>query len=127
MHLIRTFRRDAAEVPRARHFVADSLQRAGLRATDEVMLVTSELVSNAIIHGDDPLELHIDLDEGHLHLEVLDGGGHVPTEPFPMPDSHAQGGRGLPLVASVTDAWGSGLDPRGHTLVWADLTAPAAV
>lgn len=125
MHLIRNFPRDAAEVPRARRFVADALRRAGLKATDEVLLVTSELVSNAVLHGDDPLELHLEVDDGRLHLEVLDGGGHAPNAPSGMPDGEAQGGRGLPLVASMAEAWGALVDQRGHTMVWADLRAPA--
>lgn len=124
MHLIRTFSRDAAEVPRARRFVADALDRAGLRATDEVLLVISELVTNAVLYGDDPVELHLEVDEGELHLEVLDGGGDPPVAPAGMPHGEAHGGRGLPLVASLSRAWGARLDPRGYTMVWADLRAP---
>ena len=87
------------------------------------MLVTSELVSNAVIHGADPVELHLALDDERLHLEVVDAGGVV-LDPHPMPDPLALGGRGLPLVEALTQAWGSERDDRGRTLVWADLSTP---
>jgi anti-sigma regulatory factor (Ser/Thr protein kinase) len=127
VEVIRTFRGDAAEVPLTRHFVADVLERAGLEATYEVMLVTSELVTNAVVHGRDPLELHLEVDDGHLHLEVVDCGDEPPDPGRIMPASAARGGRGLPLVDCLTERWGACRDPRGRTMVWADLPAPAAL
>lgn len=123
MHLIRTFQRQAAEVGRARCFVADALRRSGREATDDVLLVTSELVANAVAHGSDPVEVHLELVDGTLHLEVHDAGG-VDLEPAEMPAAGSRGGRGLPLVAAVTKSSGTEIDPRGHTIVWADLAAP---
>jgi anti-sigma regulatory factor (Ser/Thr protein kinase) len=123
MQLIRTFRREPAEVSRSRRFVADALERSGRHPTDAVMLVTSELVSNAVMHGTDPVELHLALDDERLHLEVVDAGGVV-LGPHAMPDALALGGRGLPLVDALTQAWGSERDSRGRTMVWADLSAP---
>ena len=123
MHLIRTFGREAAEVSRARRFVADALERSGREATDDVMLVTSELVSNAVVHGDDPVEVHVELDEDRVHLEVHDAGS-ARVDLAGMPTTRAHGGRGLPLVAAVTRAFGTGLDHRGYTTVWADLAVP---
>jgi anti-sigma regulatory factor (Ser/Thr protein kinase) len=127
MQVIRRFSRDAAEVPRARRFVADALERSGRQATDEVMLVTSELVSNAVRHGRDPVELHLELDTDgdRLHLEVIDAGGVAPQAPSAMPEVEAEGGRGLPLVAALSESWGSAVDAHGHTAVWADLPAPS--
>lgn len=126
MQVIRRFSRDAAEVPRARRFVADTLERSGRQATDEVMLVTSELVSNAVRHGRDPVELHLQLDaDDRLHLEVVDAGGVAPQAPAAMPAVEAEGGRGLPLVAALSESWGSAVDARGHTAVWADLPVPS--
>lgn len=125
MHLSRTFERKAAAVSRARLFVADALARAGRESTDDVMLVTSELVSNAVKHGADPVEVHLQLDDEALHLEVHDAGGAEVDVP-PMPGSGALGGRGLPLVAAVARSCGARLDHRGHTMVWADFPAAAS-
>ena len=125
MHLIRTFERKAAEVSRARRFVADALERAGRQPPDEVMLVTSELVSNAVLHGADPVEVHLQLDDEALYLEVHDAGSAEIDVPS-MPGCGALGGRGLPLVAAITRSCGARLDQRGHTMVWADFPAPAA-
>jgi anti-sigma regulatory factor (Ser/Thr protein kinase) len=127
MQVIQRFSRDAAEVPRARRFVADTLERSGREATDDVMLVTSELVSNAVRHGREPVELHLELDPEYdrLHLEVIDGGGVAPQASSAMPAVEAEGGRGLPLVAALSESWGSAVDGRGHTAVWADLPVPS--
>lgn len=123
MHVSRTFARQAAEVPHARHYVAAVLEQAGLETTDEVLLVTSELVSNAVVHGAGRIELHLTLDGDLVHLEVCDEGARVPSlTAMPAPD--ATGGRGLPLVDRMSRAWGTGLDARGRTRVWADLAAP---
>ncbi len=38
-------------------------------------------------------------------------------------DLDAVGGRGLHLVSTVADRWGTGFDDDGRTLVWAELPA----
>lgn len=125
MQLIRTFRRELAEVSRTRHFIADALQRAGVQATDEVMVVTSELVTNAVLHGRDPLEIHLEVEDNRLHLEVVDCGSGPPDPTALMPGTGSRGGRGLPIVDSLTERWGACRDARGRTMVWADLVAPS--
>jgi hypothetical protein len=55
-------------------------------------------------------------------VEVFDGGHAVLTPPAGPPPPDAIGGRGLHLVGSVSDDWGSGFDGDGRTRVWAELT-----
>jgi hypothetical protein len=59
---------------------------------------------------------------------VLDEGGLPVSEPVGVPSLEATGGRGLHLVRSVSQAWGSGYDAYGRTLVWAEVPVrPMAV
>jgi anti-sigma regulatory factor (Ser/Thr protein kinase) len=121
MHTVRRFRREVPEIPRSRRFVAEVLERSGRDVTDAVLLVASELVTNAVRHGDGDVELRIDVENSHIRLEVLDDGHVKVTAPRRTPSPTAIGGRGLHLVREVSNRWGSGFDPAGRTLVWAEL------
>lgn len=124
MLTIRRFRRDIPEIPRSRRFVADVLARSGPDVnSDSVLLVASELITNAVRHGAGDVELRVDVTDDVVRLEVLDDG-HVKVEaPVRNVPSTAVGGRGLHLVRDVSRCWGSGFDPAGRTLVWAELVA----
>jgi serine/threonine-protein kinase RsbW len=101
---------------------------------DDVALVVSELVGNAVRHGsplpDGGLLVEWQLDGAVLVLEVFDGGGgpeglardegRLPRVPL-----SAEGGRGLSIVSTVAARWGAtGRD--GVTCVRAELVVPAA-
>lgn len=72
--------------------------------TDTACLLTSELVSNAVLHAGAPVELVVDLDRLRLAVEVIDCSDAQPrpTE-AQMFDT---GGRGLALVEQLADSWG---------------------
>ena len=120
----RRFRRAVPEIPRSRRFVAQMLRSCGAEPTDEVLLVASELVTNAVRHGRGEVELRVDLRGPAVRLEVLDDGHAALEEAVVDPPSLDEGGRGLPLVRAVSERWGAGFDDRGRTLVWAELAAP---
>ena len=121
MSLARRFRRDLPEVPAARRFVADAMESVGAYVSDELLLVVSELTTNAVRHGAGDMEVRVHPSRGQVRIEVLDDGGLPIPEPLGAPPIEAVGGRGLHLVRSVSQAWGSGLDARGRTLVWAEV------
>jgi len=125
MQTVRRFRREVPEIPRSRRFVAEVLARSGRDASDAVLLVASELVTNAVRHGNGDVELRIDVDDKKacVRLEVLDDGHVKVTAPRRVPSPTAVGGRGLHLVREVSKRWGSGFDPAGRTLVWAEMAA----
>ncbi|HJR23883.1 MAG TPA: ATP-binding protein [Acidimicrobiales bacterium] len=119
------FRRDLPEVPDARTFVAAAVEAEGRPVTDDVLLVASELVTNAVRHGQGEVEVRVDVGPGSVRLEVLDEGHVVVPEPPGIMPVDGPGGWGLHLVRAVSHAWGSGLDQRGRTLVWAEVGLPA--
>ena len=88
---------------------------------DDVVLMASELFTNAVLHGDGDVEVVLSLSGGHVRLEVADGGGvPVPSEvPRPTPDAIT--GRGLAIVDALADRWGNGSDPAGRTRVWIEI------
>ena len=86
---------------------------------DDLLLVVSELVSNAVIHAQTRLRLVIRYDGRRVLTEVFDGD---PRLPVPADHPGEVGGRGLLLVDRLSHRWGSenvGVGKR----VWAELAA----
>jgi anti-sigma regulatory factor (Ser/Thr protein kinase) len=88
---------------------------------DTAKLLASELVTNAVRHGEGMIRLRVDLDERRLLVEVMDEGTgfqHVVRgEDLPQ-----AGGWGLGLVESESSHWG--IRP-GTTNVWFELAQPS--
>lgn len=112
---------DPAEVATARQAATEQLAAWGL---DEVTFITelvvSELVTNAIRYGVPPIRLRLIRDRA-LICEVSDGSSTSPH----LRRAHAydEGGRGLLLVAQLTQRWGSRQTSRGKT-IWAEQPLP---
>ncbi|AQS71232.1 SpoIIE family protein phosphatase [Streptomyces pactum] len=113
---------DPAHVAAIRRSVTEQLTAWGLDETAFVTeLVVSELVTNAIRYGEPPIQLRLIRDSA-LICEVSDGS---PTSPH-LRRAHAydEGGRGLLLVAQLTQRWGSRQTGTGKT-IWAEQPLPA--
>lgn len=108
-------------VGRARAFVAALLDRWGFATLGpDASLVTSELVSNAVIHARTPIELRVlPLADG-LRIEVRDSTEYG-IAPAPAGQPLAARGLGLQVVAKLAARWGVDPVPDGKT-VWAELT-----
>lgn len=104
---------------------------------DAVTLVVAELSANAVRHGHVPgrdFRLRMSAEGMALRVEVTDTRGErTPVRPAAEPpgvgldgDGDGDGGRGLLLVAALTDRWGwfPRTDAPGKT-VWAVVEAPA--
>ena len=112
----------AASVRRARSFVDVTLgawELGPLR--DLAVLLTSELVTNAVVHARTPVRLTVYLDEV-LTVEVADGSPVLPVAHGVSPEEDR--GRGLSLVARLADRWGSRREGDGK-VVWFVLEPPA--
>ncbi|MFB6848619.1 SpoIIE family protein phosphatase [Streptomyces sp. NPDC056373] len=112
---------DPALVSRARVAVTEQLSAWGL---DELAftteLVVSELVTNAIRHASGPVQLRI-LRDRTLICEVSDGSSTSPR--LQRARTEDEGGRGLFLVARLTDRWGTRYTPHGK-IIWTEQQLP---
>ena len=73
----------------------------GTTAMGALLLVTSELVTNAVHHGQPPITVHLSCLTDEIRLAVGDAGPRLPSEPG------AFGGLGLEIVAKAARSWGS--------------------
>lgn len=109
-------------VPAVRRWVA---QRLGGTTHEELApdaeLVASELVTNALLHGDPPVVVRVVVN-AVVRIEVVDGSRTAPMKMLARPD--AMTGRGLTLVAALSRDWGVEQRPDGK-LVWSEI-GPAA-
>ena len=115
-----------ADAPRyARDAAAQMLADLGCgdRRAEDLALVVSELVTNAVVHGaTGDVELRLEGTPTMIRVEVSDGG----TATFQWPPDTADGHWGLNLVSIFSER--SGVIREPSTCVWCelDLAAPAA-
>ncbi|MET7692966.1 SpoIIE family protein phosphatase [Streptomyces sp. NPDC005483] len=115
-------RRDPAAVARARKAASEQVTAWGLDdASFATELIVSELVTNAVRYGDDPVVLRLIRDSA-LICEVSDGSSTAPH--LRRARVFDEGGRGLLLVAQMAERWGSRQTATGKT-IWAELGLPA--
>ncbi|MFJ7210777.1 ATP-binding protein [Amycolatopsis sp. NPDC098790] len=109
---------DVTAPARARHEVRSALLAAGLceAQLDDVLLATSELVTNAFEHGEHPWRLELAYADARLTLRVYDAGRLLPELRAPSPAQARS--RGLVLVQALSEDWGFERCPGGK-VVWA--------
>jgi anti-sigma regulatory factor (Ser/Thr protein kinase) len=106
----------------ARLFIRNLCKEWGaLSVCDVAELLSSELVTNAVIHAHSPVELQAVYDDKSiLRIDVYDRSpGVVSSEPR-QPAEGAEGGRGLAIVAKLSCRWGVDLLSQGKR-VWFTL------
>ena len=89
--------------------------------TDATALVTTELVTNAVLHAQTPLQLTMVSADGQVRLAVRDRGGGLTASHPEHPDDTSLHGRGLLLVDAYTSGWGTLPARRSGKTVWAVL------
>ena len=119
----------------ARRFVRDTLQAwvvtgaaDGHGLVDDAVLLTSELVTNAVVHAGTPVHVTCRLADGAVEVVVSDGhpGRLVPEAPErEAVPSERTGGRGLLLPAALASAWGVAYG-RASKAVWFRLALDGA-
>jgi anti-sigma regulatory factor (Ser/Thr protein kinase) len=118
----------------ARRFVRDTLRAWVVTGADEhglvddAVLLTSELVTNAVVHAGTPVQVTCRLAEGAVEVVVSDGhpGRLVPEAPeHEAVPSERTGGRGLLLPAALASAWGVAYG-RASKAVWFRLALDGA-
>ena len=111
------FGHDAGVARRARQFVGAVLGDDAL--TEDVRLVVSELVTNAVAHTDDGgvLRMFDERPAGPVRVEVEDGGIDAPKV---HTVERELGGKGLQIVERLAERWGVRRTRHGK-VVWAEL------
>jgi anti-sigma regulatory factor (Ser/Thr protein kinase) len=112
---------DPAYVSRARTLAGEQLEAWELAESSFVTeLVVSELVTNAIRYGSPPIHLRL-IRDATLICEVSDGSSTAPH--MRRARIFDEGGRGLLLVAQLTQRWGTRHSTAGKT-IWCEQTLP---
>ena len=89
------------------------------KVLEDATLLVSELVTNACLHGGDPVTLRLELSRTRARVEVEDG---VPGWPgMRSPTDRDPGGRGLLIVDSLSHVWGIDQAASGGKVVWAEV------
>ena len=109
--------RDPTCAAQARAFVREHLEgRASEPVLERVLLIASELATNAWKHGEGMIELRLRPGPEWVHVEVGDEGEGTPAIRERSAEEH--GGWGLRIVDTLAVRWGC---YEGTTHVWADL------
>ncbi|MFE7578256.1 SpoIIE family protein phosphatase [Streptomyces sp. NPDC057521] len=123
-----TFDPVARSVATARAFVRDTLQGWGYTdVVDDAVVLTSELVTNAVIHAGTAADVLCLRTEDGVRVEIAD---HYPEREIPLQPAaldlgslDSENGRGLLLCAALASRWGVEYSPtRKH--VWFQLDLP---
>ncbi|WP_236067376.1 SpoIIE family protein phosphatase/ATP-binding protein [Streptomyces brasiliscabiei] len=112
---------DPAAVRRARAEATRQLTEWGLEELEfTTELILSELVTNAIRYGGGPIRVRL-IHDRQLICEVTDSSHTSPHLRYAATTD--EGGRGLYLIAQLTQRWGTRYSPTGKT-IWTEQSLP---
>jgi len=114
------------EVGRVRKTMAKALGAWGVTGlADDVLLVVSELVTNAVQHAlGSEIAFVATCGDGHVLIEASDASTAAPAKPRAITDN-AEDGRGLALVEALASDWGWTPHEDGTKSTWAVIAISA--
>ncbi len=105
---------------RARAWIAEQVGNQPAAIIEDALLITSELVTNAVRYGEPEVVLGLTHFRDGIRIEVSDAGSAMPAIASPTRDH--TGGRGLVIVASTASEWGISPNfPHPGKTVWVKL------
>ena len=115
--------------PAARHWIVSQLRGMPAEVAECAALLTSELVTNAVLHAATPLSVTLHVLADRIRIDVADQSMVVPVVKDYAAD--AVTGRGLTLFDTLASEWGVQV-AAGGKIVWFELpvdyaAAPAGV
>jgi signal transduction histidine kinase len=119
---------DSKRAPgQARGFVGEHCGWLTAGVRDDLELLVSELVTNAVIHGRPAVSLHLITCAAVVRVDVFDRGAPIAAAIPAVAVTSQRGGRGLSIVDTLATRWGSTLPaaPRGKS-VWFEIDLPLA-
>jgi anti-sigma regulatory factor (Ser/Thr protein kinase) len=110
-------------VMHARRFTARTLRSwHAEEVADAVLLVVSELVTNALVYTQGPVRLDVVLRGDRVRVAVSDSSPRAPAKPV-IVDWESTGGRGLMLVEAMSESFGT-TPVAGGKQVWSEIVVP---
>lgn len=110
---------DASSSSAARRHIRDALDGQPEEIRDAAALLTSELVTNALLHSTGPLTLTVRQEDLIVRVEVADAGSSPPSVKPYGPESAT--GRGLRMLGALAESWGWQPSDSGK-VVWFELS-----
>jgi anti-sigma regulatory factor (Ser/Thr protein kinase) len=117
----RRFDDSDASVGNSRRFVASATADAPPSVREAIVLMVSELATNAIVHAGGGFAVRVERDGSIIRVTVTDAG--VGTPVVQHPDEHEPHGRGLRIVDELSDEWGSEDTAAHGKSVWFRIDA----
>lgn len=114
----RVFPPEAEQVGAARLFVDSELATWGI-AADDVLLLVSELATNAVLHARSDFAIRVRAGDDRVRVEVSDGNSRLPTVVSVPADAYS--GRGLLLLQALSTAWGVESHAADGKTIWFEV------
>lgn len=111
-------------VPSARRFVLELGWADDEKTREQLGALTSELVTNAVLHARTPFTLKVSVRANRIRVAVTDGSKTRPV--LKHHEATAPTGRGLRIVEAIADRWGVDAARSGKT-VWFELDRRSSV
>jgi anti-sigma regulatory factor (Ser/Thr protein kinase) len=106
--------------------VARTLPALPPTVSEDVLLVVSELVTNAVRHGGSRIELVLSVLPDCVRVAVSDSGTALPVVAAGQPSITRPTGRGLLIVAATARDWGvERVKTEQGKTVWAEVAMPS--
>ncbi len=105
----------------ARAWLAARISELPRPAAEDALLIVSELVTNAVRHGEPDIVLRVDVTAERIRVEVRDGNDALPLIPAAEPAVDRPTGRGLLIVAATASDWGVIRTDEPGKRVWAEV------